>query len=164
MCLFCARISIQERDIMKRLFIIFAVIILAVGTPSFASNVLQEEDAELIRIMINSPLGRLTKHQLAIKQDYDLYQKGDKNTLYGKLLEVDEKYSVPYDMIEKINHKYIVKTKDLYMYLIDTPFTKTYSQNFYKDFEKKSFNIPDREYQYLDKDVRLLFTAISVYK
>lgn len=149
---------------MKRLFIILFSLLFILATPNFASNVLQEEDAELIRIVINSPLGRLTKHQLAIKQDYDFYQKGDKNTLYGKLLEVEEKYNAPYDMIEKINYKYILKTKAMYMYLVDTPFTKAYTEKFYKDFEKKTFNVPDREYQYLDKDVRLLIAAIGVYR
>lgn len=149
---------------MKRLFIILFSLLFILVTPNFASNVLQEEDAELIRIVINSPLGRLTKHQLAIKQDYEFYQKGDKNTLYGKLLEVEEKYNAPYDMIEKINYKYILKTKAMYMYLVDTPFTKAYTEKFYKDFEKKTFNVPDREYQYLDKDVRLLIAAIGVYR
>ena len=79
-------------------------------------------------------------------------------------MEVEEKYNAPYDMIEKINYKYILKTKAMYMYLVDTPFTKAYTEKFYKDFEKKSFNVPDREYQYLDKDVRLLIAAIGVYR
>lgn len=150
---------------MKRLFIIFAVIILAIGTPCLASNALQQEDEELIRIMINSPTGRLTKHQLAIKQDYDLYQKGDKeNTLYGRLEALENKYNPPYDMIDKINYKYVLKTKDLYMYLIDTPFTKNYTEAFYKGFEKKLFKIPDREYQHLDKELKLLIVATSVYR
>ena len=113
----------HERDIMKRLFIILSTMFLVIGTPCFASNNLQQEDEELIRIMINSPTGRLTKHQLAIKQDYALYQKGDKeNTLYGRLEALENKYNPPYDMIDKINYKYIIKTKDLYMYLINTPF------------------------------------------
>ena len=81
---------------MKRLFIILSAMFLVIGTPCLASNNLQQEDEELIRIMINSPTGRLTKHQLAIKQDYDLYQKGDKeNTLYGRLEALENKYNPP---------------------------------------------------------------------
>ena len=155
----------HERDIMKRLFIILSAMFLVIGTPCFASNNLQQEDEELIRIMINSPTGRLTKHQLAIKQDYDLYQKGDKeNTLYGGLEALENKYNPPYDMIDKINYKYILKTKDLYMYLINTPFTKSYTEAFYKGFEKKLFKISDREYQHLDKELKLLIVATSVYR
>lgn len=148
---------------MKRLFIIF-ILFISVGVPSFASNTLQQEDEELIRILVNSPTGRLTKHQLAIKQDYDLYKKGDKDTIYARLEALDSKYNPPYDMVDKINYKYILKTKELYMYLIDTPFTKSYTASFYKGFEKKLFKVPDREYQHLDKDLKLLIVAISVYK
>lgn len=150
---------------MKHLFIILAVMFFASGTPCIASNNLQQEDEELIRIMINSPTGRLTKHQLAIKQDYDLYQKGDKeNTIYGRLETLENKYNPPYDMIDKTNYKYVLKTKELYMYLIDTPFTKTYTDAFYKGFEKNLFKIPDREYQHLDKDLKILIVATSVYR
>ena len=32
------------------------------------------------------------------------------------------------------------------------------------EYAEYTFNVPDREYQYLDKDVRLLIAAIGVYR
>lgn len=129
----------------------------------FGQNLKQQEDEASIREIINSPGARLSKHQLSLKQDYELYKNGNKQALYSLIEALELKYKTANDKTSKINYKYVEELKNLYLFVIDTPYTNSLSVDFYNGFENRKVIIPDKDYDKLDSDLKSIITLINVY-
>lgn len=145
----------------KKLFLIFTMLMLSY--PCFADNQKQKEDEAFIREIINSPSARLSKHQMSLKQDFELYKQGNEHTIYAQIIKLESMYKNSDDKINKLNNKYIELTKNLYLYTINTPNEKSYSEDFYNGFENKKVIIPDKDYDKLDENLKNIIPCINVY-
>lgn len=150
---------------MKKIFIVLTCILLTASN-IFASECCQkqENDEVVIKGIINSPSGRLSKHYVSFKEDYNLYKSGDKTSIYSSLLKLEEKYNKKNDKNAEINLRYIQKTKELYEFLINYPSESTMSTIFVNEFDEKKILIPDSVYDTLDEDLITIITLINVYK
>ncbi len=143
------------------------LVLLGLALPSFANEIKNErqiKDEVLLRAIVNSDTGRLSKHQTAFKEDYDLYKAGDKSSIYGQLLSLEKKYSNKTDMHSKLNIEYVDKVNALYLYLAEYPADKAMSTKFLEEFNSKKIILPDSEYELVDEDLVMLIMLINVYK
>lgn len=150
---------------MKKIFIILSCIFLATSNV-FAAECCQkqENDETVIRGIINSPSGRLSKHYVSFKEDYDLYKSGDKTSIYSSILKLEEKYNKTNTANAELNLKYTQKAKNLYEFLVHYPSESTMSSAFVNEFDSKKILIPDIAYEKLDEDLITIITLINVYK
>lgn len=147
----------------KILLIIIGIFILI--TPCFAANnEKQIKDERVIQGILNSPAGRLSRHYVSFKEDYDLYKTGDKTSVYYSIIKLEEKYKNKTDIKSKLNIEYIESSKELYKFLVNYPSDKSMSTKFVEDFEAKKIVIPDNIYDDLDEDLTMMITLINVYK
>lgn len=145
----------------KKILLLFLLLILS--CPCYANNSKQKEDEDYIRTIINSPSARLSKHQLSLKQDYELFKKGNKQALYSQIEALELKYKNADDKISKINYKYVEELKNLYLFVIETPYTNSFSIDFYNNFEKRKLIIPDKDYEKLDESLKDIIPLVNVY-
>lgn len=145
----------------KKILLLFLLLVLS--CPCHANNSQQKEDEDFIREIINSPSARLSKHQLSLKQDYELSKNGNKQTLYSQIAALELKYKNADDKNSKINYKYVDELKNLYMFVIETPYTNSFSVDFYNNFEKRKLVIPNKDYEKLDESLKELIPLVNVY-
>ncbi len=152
---------------MKKLFLTLVIFTLLLS-PCFAAeatNKRQLKDETLIRGIINSPSGRLSKHYISFREDYFLYNKNhDKSSIYYSIIELEEKYNKKKAENAEVNLEYITKAKDLYEFLVKYPSEKSMTSEFIKEFDAKKIIIPDNLYEKLDEDLVNYITLINVYK
>lgn len=146
---------------MKKILLLFLLLILS--CPCYANNSEQKEDEDFIREIINSPSARLSKHQLSLKQDYELSKNGNKQALYSQIEALELKYKNADDKNSKINYKYVEELKNLYLFVIETPYTNSFSVDFYNNFEQRKLIIPDKDYEKLDESLKELIPLVNVY-
>lgn len=145
----------------KKILLLFLLLVLS--CPCHANNSQQKEDEDFIREIINSPSARLSKHQLSLKQDYELSKNGNKQTLYSQIAALELKYKNADDKNSKINYKYVDELKNLYLFVIETPYTNSFSVDFYNNFEKRKLVIPNKDYEKLDESLKELIPLVNVY-
>jgi len=140
--------------------------VIFMALPVFAdiTNEKQKKDEVMLRGIINSDGGRLSKHQTAFKEDYDLYKANDKNAVYSQILELEKRYYNREDEIARLNMNYVLQVKGLYLFLIDYPSDKAMSDEFLHDFNSKKIIISDYDYDKLHEDLVMLISLINVYK
>ena len=150
---------------MKKIFTI--MVILCLTLPAFCAEVKnerQKKDEVLLRGIINSDTGRLSKHQTSFREDYYLYKHNDKNSIFAQIVSLEKEYKKPETPEEKLNAEYLAKAKDLYLYLAEYPTGKAVSIKFVEEFNSKRIIIPDSDYDKLDDDIVMLIVLINVYK
>ena len=146
---------------MRKILLLFLLLILS--CPCYANNSQQKEDEDFIREIINSPSARLSKHQLSLKQDYELSKNGNKQALYSQIEALELKYKNADDKNSKINYKYVEELKNLYLFVIETPYTNSFSVDFYNNFEKSKLVIPNKDYEKLDESLKEIIPLVNVY-
>ncbi len=150
---------------MKKIFIVITCLLIAASSVSAIECCgKQEKDETVIRGIINSPSGRLSKHYVSFKEDYELYKSGDKTSIYSSILKLEEKYNKKNAQNAEINLKYIEKAKELYEFLVNYPSESSMSNAFVQEFDSKKIMIPDIAYDKLDEELVSLITLINVYK
>lgn len=151
---------------MKKIFTM--LLILCFSLPAFCADIKnekQKKDEVLLRNIINSDSGRLSKHYTSFREDYFLYkQKNDKNSVFAQVITLEKKYRKGDSALTKLNRAYLNKVKDLYLYLAEYPSEKSVSQEFVKEFNSKKIIIPDSDYDKIDDDIVMLISLINVYK
>lgn len=73
------------------------------------------------------------------------------------------KYKNADDKISKINYKYVEELKNLYLFVIETPYTNPFSVDFYNNFEKRKLIIPDKDYEKLEESLKEIIPLVNVY-
>lgn len=150
---------------MKKIFIIFTCLLMLCTNVLAADNCKkQEKDETVIRGIINSASGRLSKHYLSFKEDFELFNEGDKTSVYYSIIQLEQKYNKKNIQNAEINIEYINKAKNLYEFLVEYPSEKTMTTAFVEEFDNKKIIIPDEDYDKLDEDLVNLITLINVYK
>lgn len=149
---------------MKKILLIFFSIFILISPCFAANNEKQMKDEILIRGIINSPAGRLSRHYVSFKEDYDLHKAGDKTSEFSTIIKLENKYAIKSDNNAKLNLEYTNKVKDLYLFLVNYPSDKTMTSKFVEEFDAKKITIPDNIYDSLDEDLVMLITLINVYK
>lgn len=144
------------------------LLILCFSLPAFCAEVKnerQKKDEVLLRNIINSDSGRLSKHYTSFREDYFLYkQKNDKNSVFAQIVSLEKKYRKGDSDSITLNRNYLGKAKALYLYLAEYPPEKAISQEFVKEFNSKKIVIPDTDYDKIDDDIVMLISLINVYK
>lgn len=150
---------------MKKIYIILVSMVLLLS-PCIAAetNKHQTKDENVIRGIINSPSGRLSKHYVSFREDFFLYNKGDKSSVYYSIVKLEEKYNKKNAKNAEVNLEYINKVKDLYEFLVKYPSDKSMTTGFVEEFDSRKIIIPDNVYDKLDEDLVNLITLINVYK
>lgn len=149
---------------MKKILILLMVICMTLPVFADVTNDKQKKDEVMLRGIINSDSGRLSKHQTAFKEDYDLYKANDKNAVYSQILALEKRYYNREDDIARLNMNYVLQAKGLYLFLIDYPSDKAMNDEFLKDFNSKKIIISDYDYDKLHEDLVMLISLINVYK
>lgn len=147
--------------------ILLLLLILTIALPAFCADVKnekQKKDETVLRAIINSDSGRLSKHQTSFREDYYLYRHKDKNSVFAQIVALEKKYSKKDDASSKLNSDYLAKAKALYLYLAEYPSDKAVSTEFVKEFNSKLIIISDYDYVKLDDDITMLIALINVYK
>lgn len=150
---------------MKKIFIVLVSMVLLLS-PCIAAetNKRQTKDENVIRGIINSPSGRLSKHYVSFREDYFLYNKGDKSSVYYSIVKLEEKYNKKNAKNAEVNLEYINKVKDLYEFLVKYPSDKSMTTGFVQEFDSRNIIIPDNVYDKLDEDLVTFITLVNVYK
>lgn len=150
---------------MKKILVL--LVVLSMALPVFCADVKnekQKKDENILRAIINSDSGRLSKHHTSFREDYYLYKHKDKNSVFAQIVSLEKKYSKKTDADSKLNSDYLAKAKSLYLYLAEYPSEKAVSPEFVKEFNSKIILIPDSDYSKLDDDIVMLIALINVYK
>ena len=150
---------------MKKIITLIFVFVLAL--PAFCADIKNEKqtkDEGLLRAIINSDAGRLSKHYTSFREDYFLYKQNDKNSIYSQIIALEKKYKKADNIQNKLNLSYLQKAKDMYLYLAEFPADKAMSFDFVKEFNAKKIIIPDSDYDLIDDDIVMLISLINVYK
>lgn len=149
---------------MKKLLIILLVFCFAMPVYAEIKNERQKKDEIMLRGIINSDTGRLSKHQTAFKEDYDLYKNNDKSSIYSQILSLEKKYKTKVDESSKLNVVYVEKVKNLYLFLAEYPTDNAMTTKFVQEFNSKKIIIADEDYEKIDEDLAMLISLINVYK
>lgn len=145
---------------MKKLLPLILALCLALPLYAETANEKQKKDESILRAIINSDAGRLSKHQTSIKEDYS----DDKNSIFTQLTSLEKKYKKDNDKKSQLNLSYIAKAKELYLYLAEYPSELTMVSDFIYEFNSKIITIPDTDYDSLDEDLIMIISVINVYK
>ena len=146
---------------MKKIIIILLVLCLPVMT--LAANNLQKDDENLIRGVVNSPIGRLSRHHASLKLDYISSKLHKGQTVYSQIIDLQNKYSGDGVQNKEINQKYIKQLKDFYMFVASYPDEDNMKAGFLQEFESERIVVPDDEYQLLDEDLKVLLSVVNVF-
>ena len=149
---------------MKKLLILLLIMCFALPVFAEITHEKQKKDEIMLRGIINSDAGRLSKHQTAFKEDYDMYKTNDKNSIYFQILSLEKKYYNKQDEVSRLDMAYLNKVKDLYIFLADYPSEKAMSSKFVQEFKDKKIIISDYDYDKLDEDLVMLISLVNVYK
>lgn len=148
--------------------ILTLLLILCFAFPALCAeiqNEKQKKDEVLLRGIINSDAGRLSKHYVSFREDYSLYNdKNDKTSVFAQIVSLEKKYRKGDDASAKLNREYLQKAKDMYFYLAEYPADKSMSNDFVREFNSKRIIIPDSDYDKIDDDIVMLISLINVYK
>ncbi len=148
---------------MKKILLLLVLCLITLPSVFAADNNLQKENDNLIRGIVNSEIGRLSRHHAAIKMDYIEYKINNGKTTYSQILELENKYKNNTTANAEINRKYIAELKSFYMFLASYPDEKSMSAEFLKDFNTRKIIIPDDEYKLLDEDFKILLSVLNVF-
>ncbi len=149
---------------MKKLLPLILLLCLALPVCSEVTNEKQKKDDNILRGIINSDAGRLSKHQTSFKEDYSLFKRDDKNSIFMQLTSLEKKYKKKNDEKSQLNLSYIAKAKDLYLFLSEYPSELTMTSDFVNEFNSKIIFITDSDYDSLDEDLTMIISVINVYK
>lgn len=150
---------------MKKVLVLLVILSMALPVLSAdIKNERQKKDESVLRAIVNSDSGRLSKHHTSFREDYYLYKHKDKNSVFAQIVSLEKKYSKKTDAESKLNTEYLAKAKSLYLYLAEYPSDKALSSDFVKEFNSKLIVIPDEDYVKLDDDIVMLIELINVYK
>lgn len=148
---------------MKKILLLLVLCLITLPFVFAADNNLQKENDNLIRGIVNSEIGRLSRHHAAIKMDYIEYKINNGKTTYSQILELENKYKNDTSANAEINRKYIAELKSFYMFLASYPDEKSMSAEFLKDFNTRKIIISDDEYKLLDEDFKILLSVLNVF-
>ena len=148
---------------MKRILLLLILCLLTIPAVCAVENKMQLDDETLIRGIVNSEIGRLSRHHAALKMDYIEYKINNGKTTYSQILELEKKYKDDTSANAEINRKYIADIKSFYMFLASYPDEKSMSAEFLKDFNSRKILVPDNEYKLLDKDLKILLAVVNVF-
>ena len=146
---------------MKKIIIVLMLLIAPVV--AFGANNLQQEDENLIRGVVNSPIGRLSRHHASWKMDYISAKLNKGQTVYSQIVALENKYSGTGVQNKEINQKYIKQLKDFYMFVASYPDEESMKGEFLQEFESERIVVPDEEYKLLDKDLKVLLSVVNVF-
>lgn len=147
---------------MKR--IIVALLIMCIPVMTLAvENKMQQDDESLIRGVVNSPIGRLSRHHASLKLDYISSKLNKGQTVYSQILDLENKYSADNAQNKEVNQKYIKQLKDFYMFIASYPDEDSMKAGFLQDFQAQKIVIPDSEYSMLDEDLKILLSVVNVF-
>ncbi len=147
---------------MKR--IIVALLITCIPVMTLAvENKMQQDDESLIRGVVNSPIGRLSRHHASLKLDYISSKLNKGQTVYSQILDLEKKYSADNAQNKEVNQKYIKQLKDFYMFIASYPDEDSMKAGFLQDFQAQKIVIPDSEYSMLDEDLKILLSVVNVF-
>lgn len=147
---------------MKR--IIVALLIMCIPVMTLAvENKMQQDDESLIRGVVNSPIGRLSRHHASLKLDYISSKLNKGQTVYSQILDLEKKYSADNAQNKEVNQKYIKQLKDFYMFIASYPDEDSMKAGFLQDFHAQKIVIPDSEYSMLDEDLKILLSVVNVF-
>ncbi len=147
---------------MKR--IIVALLIMCIPVMTLAvENKMQQDDESLIRGVVNSPIGRLSRHHASLKLDYISSKLNKGQTVYSQILDLEKKYSADNAQNKEVNQKYIKQLKDFYMFIASYPDEDSMKAGFLQDFQAQKIVIPDSEYSMLDEDLKILLSVVNVF-
>lgn len=144
---------------MKKFLVLLILFCLPLNASAIEKH-LQAEQENLIRGVINSPIGRLSKHHAAIKLDYISYKIGMKQTVFSQIVALENKYA----QTDNLNSKYIKKLKNLYMFVASYDDAQSMEAIFLQEFEQQKIVIPDEEYSQLDDELKILLSVVNVYR
>ena len=147
---------------MKR--IIVALLIMCIPVMTLAvENKMQQDDESLIRGVVNSPIGRLSRHHASLKLDYISSKLNKGQTVYSQILDLEKKYSADNAQNKEVNQKYIKQLKDFYMFIASYPDEDNIKTIYLQNFQTKKIVIPDSEYSMLDEDLKILLSVVNVF-
>ena len=147
---------------MKR--IIVALLIMCIPVMTLAvENKMQQDDESLIRGVVNSPIGCLSRHHASLKLDYISSKLNKGQTVYSQILDLEKKYSADNAQNKEVNQKYIKQLKDFYMFIASYPDEDSMKAGFLQDFQAQKIVIPDSEYSMLDEDLKILLSVVNVF-
>lgn len=147
---------------MKR--IIVALLIMCIPVITLAvENKMQQDDESLIRGVVNSQIGRLSRHHASLKLDYISSKLNKGQTVYSQILDLEKKYSADNAQNKEVNQKYIKQLKDFYMFIASYPDEDSMKAGFLQDFQAQKIVIPDSEYSMLDEDLKILLSVVNVF-
>lgn len=147
---------------MKR--IIVALLIMCIPVMTLAvENKMQQDDESLIRGVVNSQIGRLSRHHASLKLDYISSKLNKGQTVYSQILDLEKKYSADNAQNKEVNQKYIKQLKDFYMFIASYPDEDSMKAGFLQDFHAQKIVIPDSEYSMLDEDLKILLSVVNVF-
>lgn len=126
-------------------------------------NKMQQDDESLIRGVVNSPIGRLSRHHASLKLDYISSKLNKGQTVYSQILDLEKKYSADNAQNKEVNQKYIKQLKDFYMFIASYPDEDSMKAGFLQDFQAQKIVIPDSEYSMLDEDLKILLSVVNVF-
>lgn len=147
----------------KLILLILCCSVICLQAYAEIQNTKQRANDKIIQSIVNSPSGRISKHQTAFKEDYDLYNAGDKSSIFSLILKLENKYEKSKSDNADVNLEYIKKLKDFYMFLVKYPDEKTMSEEFVKEFSARKITVPDDVFDKLDEDLTLYISLINVY-
>lgn len=147
---------------MKKIFLLLLLLCLPVNVLA-VGNSMQQKDENLIKGVLNTPVGKISRHHAALKMDYIDYKLNKNDSVYSQLLALENKYSSSGIANKDINLKYIKELKDFYMFLVSYPDKESTNSAFLQEFNERRIVIPDEQYSLLDKDLKVLLSVVNVF-
>jgi len=146
---------------MKKFLLVLILFCLPMVTLG-VDNSLQREDENIIHGVINSPIGRLSRHYTSLKLDYISYKLNKGQTVYSQIVDLEKRLS---DNSENnnLNIKYLKDLKNLYLFVVSYDDKETMSSAFLQEFNNRRIVINDNEYKLLDEDLKVLLSVVNVY-
>ena len=148
---------------MKKNLVLFFIMLFCVTCAYSQGESLQQKDEVLTRGIVNSPIGRLSRHHASLKIDYIDYKLNSGESVYSQILALEAKYGDSSLPNQKINLEYIKKLKDFYLFITSYPDKNTMSATFLKEFNENKIVIPDEQYSLLDDDLKILLSVVNVF-
>ncbi len=146
----------------KNLILLLTVLFFITGACSQAES-LQQKDEILTRGIVNSPIGRLSRHHASLKIDYIGYKLNSGESVYSQILELESKYADISLPNQKVNLEYIRKLKEFYLFIAGYSDKNCMSAAFLKEFNEHKIVIPDEQYVLLDEDLKVLLAVVNVF-
>ena len=142
---------------------LFILVLFLVPLSAFPlGNSLQQEDENVIRGLLRTPVGSLSQHYAALKLDYINYKLNKEKTVFAQISDLEKKYADK-NPDTNINSKYLQNLKDLYFFVVSYDDNDTISTEFMREFNKRRIVVPDEEYRVMDEELKVLLSVVNVY-